>query len=157
MEKDNPGLIMPPPFYPALSWLAALGLQWLHPLHLIPPFGLSSWAFWLGLLLAVAGFAVVNRAIAAFQAAGTNVMPSQPTLVVVSTGPYRFSRNPIYIGCLMLHLGLTLMAGLNWGLPLLPLVLVAFHLLAVLPEERYLQRKFGDSYTRYQAATRRWL
>lgn len=157
MENDNAGLVLPPPLYPAIAWLLALLLQWLLPLQILPPFGLANWNFWVGLVLAGAGAAAVFRSIAAFRSAGTHVEPGRPTLTIVRTGLYRVSRNPIYLGCLAFHAGLALVTGQGWALLFVPVIFAAFHYLAVLPEEAYLARKFGDEYLRYKSGTRRWL
>ena len=156
MQSDNPGLILAPPLYPAMAWIAALALEWLAPLTFLPPFGVTSWSLWLGALLAIIGAIIVFRAIGQFRAAGTAVEPGRPVTDIVTTGLYRFSRNPMYLGCLAFHTGLCLMAGLEWGVLSMPLVFLAFDRLAVLPEEAYLTQKFGGAYTRYRVTTRRW-
>lgn len=157
MDNDTAGLVLPPPVYPALAWMAAIALEFFVPLQLFPPFAPTAWHVWLGLALALVGLVIVIRAIRTFRALGTPVEPGRPTLRVVTEGPYRVSRNPIYVGCLAYHAGAALLIGQAWALILSPLVLAAFHILAVLPEERYLARKFGAAYLDYQARTRRWL
>jgi protein-S-isoprenylcysteine O-methyltransferase Ste14 len=89
--------------------------------------------------------------------AGTNILPTQPTLALATDGPYRFSRNPLYIAAIGVYLGVTLWVN---SLALLLLILPMSWLLhwgIVLREERYLKAKFGDAYRFYQANVRRWL
>ncbi len=88
---------------------------------------------------------------------GTNVNPTLPTTSIVTTGPYRFTRNPLYLGLTMIYLGLTLAINTWWSLLLLVPVLFVMHFDVVLREERYLERKFGDTYRQYRAHVRRYL
>jgi len=80
-----------------------------------------------------------------------------PSTAVVTSGPYRFSRNPLYIGLAIVYLGLTLTFDAWWGIVLLALVLIVMHLGVIQREERYLERKFGDGYRQYRSAVRRYL
>jgi protein-S-isoprenylcysteine O-methyltransferase Ste14 len=90
-------------------------------------------------------------------AGGTNVDPSLPSTVIVTAGPYRFSRNPLYVGLALVYLGLTVALDTWWGIVLLALVLIVMHLGVIQREERYLAQKFGDHYRQYRAAVRRYL
>ncbi|WP_332691832.1 methyltransferase family protein [Devosia sp.] len=156
-QVDNAGLMILPPFYPAMAWILALALDFVLPLPLLPSFGLAAWTFWVGAALAGLGGAVVVGGIRAFRAAGTHVEPNKPTVRIVTDGLYRFSRNPIYLGCLCFHVGLCFIVGLEWGLILLPFIWLAFDRLVVVQEEAYLARKFGADYRAYLGTTRRWL
>lgn len=92
-----------------------------------------------------------------FRAAGTNVEPYKPSTMLVTSGPYRFTRNPIYLGFLTLYTGLCAIFALEWGILLLPFLWLALDRMVVAKEEDYLSRKFGDAYTHYLTHTRRWL
>lgn len=123
------------------------------PIHLAPRlFGLPFGAF-----LVLAAAALFRGAVVTFRAAGTPIPGNQPATTIVRTGPYRFSRNPIYLAFSLLQLGLAfLINSLMLVLTLVP----AFALMAwvVIPrEERYLQGRFPAEYASYKAATRRWL
>jgi protein-S-isoprenylcysteine O-methyltransferase Ste14 len=88
---------------------------------------------------------------------GTHVLPTRPTLALATDGPYRFSRNPLYVAAIGVYLGATL-----WVNGLAPLLLMfpmtwLLHRGIVLREERYLEAKFGNTYQSYQTAVRRWL
>jgi protein-S-isoprenylcysteine O-methyltransferase Ste14 len=89
--------------------------------------------------------------------AGTNVRPDQPTLAVVTDGPFRYSRNPLYLGLTGLYVGVTLLADALWPLVLLGPLLGVVQRGVVRREERYLAAKFGAPYLAYQARVRRWL
>ena len=91
------------------------------------------------------------------RAAGTNVRPSLPATAIVTTGPFRFSRNPLYCSLTLLYLGLTAIFNTWWGLIVLVPLLLVMHFGVVLREERYLERKFGDTYRQYRMSVRRYL
>jgi len=110
----------------------------------------------LGIALAVLGLVGI-AGVAAFQRAGTSPNPWQPTSRLVSSGIYRLSRNPMYIGFTLWYLGSTCWLNSLWPLLLLPVVLLFVHYGVVLREERYLERKFGEEYREYEGRVRRWL
>ena len=112
---------------------------------------------WPGIVLSVlaVGIAIAGRR--TMEAAGTNVNPMLPTTAIVTSGPFRFSRNPLYVALTLLFLGLTLAFDTWWGIVLLPLILVVMHYGVVVREERYLERKFGEPYRQYRSRVRRYL
>jgi len=96
-------------------------------------------------------------AVRTFKAAGTPVPGNQPTTAIVRRGPYRFSRNPIYLAFSLLQLGIALWVNSVW-LVITLLVAVAVMSLVVIPkEERYLEARFPSEYPPYKASVRRWL
>lgn len=103
--------------------------------------------------------ALINDAwcFALFISARTTVMPNRAVTRMVTSGPYRFSRNPIYVSHVVLTGGIALIAQSPFVLLLLPALVLAFARLSILPEERYLERRFGDDFRAYAAHTRRWL
>jgi protein-S-isoprenylcysteine O-methyltransferase Ste14 len=92
-----------------------------------------------------------------FRRLGTNVRPSQPTTLVATTGPYRWTRNPMYLGMALIYAGLAIGFDGPIAFALLPLVLIAIQTQVIAREERYLEAKFGDDYRCYKAEVRRWL
>ena len=90
-------------------------------------------------------------------AAGTNISPLQPTTAVVTTGPFQFSRNPLYLALTILYLGLTLAFNTWWGIVMLVPLLIIMHYGVVLREERYLDQKFGETYRQYRSTVRRYV
>ena len=150
---DNPGVIALPPLLYAAAFGIVLVLRWLWPLPLAP----YPAALWLGIGLVVFGAAIAVWGRRTMEAAGTNVNPSLPTTVIVTTGPFRLSRNPLYVALTLFFFGLSLALNTWWG----PIVLVPLLILmdrgVISREERYLEQKFGESYLRYKSQVRRYL
>lgn len=110
-----------------------------------------------GWALVAMGVAINASAWVAFLRAKTPVIPTSPTTTIVTNGPYRFSRNPLYLSLALIYAGLPLLFGYLWPLAFLPLVLFLIVRLVIEREERYLERKFGADYTLYRDAVRRWI
>ena len=91
------------------------------------------------------------------EAAGTNINPALPATTIVSSGPFRFSRNPLYLCLTLMYLGLTLAVNTWWGIAVLVPLIIVMHFGVVLREERYLEQKFGESYRQYRSSVRRYL
>lgn len=151
-ETDHPGVVVRPPLLYAGVLLLVLFLRWCWPL---PMFSHPA-NLWIGGVLLVLGVAIVATGRRAMQSGGTNIDPYKPCTAIVQSGPFRFTRNPLYLGLTLLYLGLTIMFNTGWGIVLLvPLVLI-MHWGVVLREETYLERKFGDSYRDYRLRVRRY-
>jgi protein-S-isoprenylcysteine O-methyltransferase Ste14 len=110
-----------------------------------------------GLIFVGVGFALALRAVQMFRRAGTHVAPGQPATALVTEGPYRFTRNPIYIGFVLVFFGLSIVLTSVWILLLLVPVLLILQRGVVLREEAYLEEKFGDAYRAYAGRVPRWL
>jgi protein-S-isoprenylcysteine O-methyltransferase Ste14 len=147
----------PVPFPPPLIYLAGLALGVVA--ELIEP--TSQPATWLRILAGVAGLVAVlaldTTAMSRFARARTPVNPMRPVKALVTDGPYRFTRNPMYVGMAILYAGIAVAAGILWALAFLPLVLIAVDRLVIAREERYLTARFGEEYERFRARVRRWL
>jgi protein-S-isoprenylcysteine O-methyltransferase Ste14 len=143
----NPFLI-----YIALG-LCALLLQNFLPL----PFIAQSSARPLGAVLLIVNLLIGLPAVRSMIAARTSPNPNRPTHALVFSGPYRFSRNPMYIGLTLLYAGLAIFFQLPWGLVLLPAVVWLITRGVIVPEEKYLEQKFGVEYLSYKSRVRRWL
>jgi protein-S-isoprenylcysteine O-methyltransferase Ste14 len=150
---DTPGLIGRPPLIYLASILIGLALQWPWPVQVVP----GAWAALLGAPLILAAIPIFASAVAAFRRAGTPIQSVRPTTRLVHTGPYRFSRNPIYLAFTLLHLGISLWVNSVWLLVTLLVTLVVMSYGVIAREERYLERRFGDDYRRYKGTVRRWL
>lgn len=87
----------------------------------------------------------------------TGLLPGQPTSTLLATGPYRWTRNPLYVGMLAGYVALALIVGSWWALLLAPVAWAGLHWGAVLPEERYLETRLGEPYQAYCRRVRRWL
>jgi protein-S-isoprenylcysteine O-methyltransferase Ste14 len=114
-------------------------------------------ALTVGLIFVALGFVLVALAVRRFRLAGTSVVPVEPSTALVVTGPYRFTRNPIYIGFVLAYFGFAIVLTSMWVLLLLIPVLLILQRGVVLAEEAYLERKFGDAYRKYKARVPRWL
>jgi protein-S-isoprenylcysteine O-methyltransferase Ste14 len=151
---DTANVIVRPPIAWALAVLTGLALHWLIPLPLIPA---TAPAASLGATVFALALALVAWAIITMTRAGSNVPTNLPTTTVVDIGPYRFTRNPIYLGMVLGLIGLAIAFNSLWLL----LTLVPFALVirygVVAREEAYLEHKFGEVYRRYRARVRRWL
>jgi len=151
---DTANVKVRPPIVWALAVLAGLVLNWLMPLPFIPA---TVPAAWLGAIVFALALALFAWAIVTMTGAGTNVPSKLPTTTIVDTGPFRFTRNPIYVGMVLGLIGLAIAFNSLWLL----LMLVPFALLiryaVVAREETYLERKFGDVYRGYCSRVRRWL
>jgi protein-S-isoprenylcysteine O-methyltransferase Ste14 len=121
-----------------------------HPLPVVP-------SRRVGVILLVASGLLARLAEAAMKRAGTNIRPDQPALAIVSNGPFRFSRNPLYLALTGLYLGIALLADALWPLLLLVPTLAVLQWGVIAREERYLEAKFGESYRAYKSRVRRWV
>jgi protein-S-isoprenylcysteine O-methyltransferase Ste14 len=145
---------------PPFLFLGALALGCL--LTLLLPFGTrlaspNSLALTVGLVFVGLGFALVLLSVRRFRLAGTPVPPDQPVTALVTEGPYRFTRNPIYIGLILIYFGLSIVLTSIWMLVLLIPVLIILQRGVVEREEVYLERTFGDAYRKYKERVPRWL
>ena len=109
---------------------------------------------WLGI---VSGLAFAAWGITTFRRERTAIVPFKPARAVVASGPYRWSRNPMYVGLTAVYAGVALVRNAAWPLILMPVVLTALWFLVIRREERYLTHAFGETYVRYQQSVRRWL
>jgi len=154
---DSPGVLVFPPALPVGALVLGLLLGILWPWSL---FGASAPAFWIravGRGLAVSGASLLIWGRTTMVRAGTNVPPNKPTVTIVTGGPFRFTRNPLYLGGTLVYLGLAMVLGSVWLLWLfVPMVLV-LRWGIIHREERYLEAKLGEIYIAYKARVRRWL
>ena len=102
-------------------------------------------------------FALGLAALRAMRRARTSVNPNRPTTTLLTRGPFRMSRNPMYLGMVVQYVGLALLFNSLWAIVLLPLALVVVQLTVIKREERYLEQKFGEEYLAYKARVRRWI
>lgn len=152
-QPDKPGVIAPPP----LIYLAALGAGFVLD-ALLPSASLSNTlSVPLGIALIAAGVALQSSFVVAFIRAGTNIDPGKPTKTIVTTGPYRLTRNPGYLGMALIVSGIAVLAEALWIFAALAAAVVVVDRAVIAREESYLERKFGEEYTRYKARVRRWI
>ena len=153
-RADTAQVIVRPPLAWGLAVIAGLALNWLVPL----PFLLADLpAGWLGAMVFVLVLALFAWAIVTFTRAGSNVPTNLPTTTIAETGPYRFTRNPIYLGMFLGLIGLAIAFDTLWLLMMLVPFALVIRYGVVAREEAYLERKFGDVYRGYRSRVRRWL
>ena len=148
----NLGIVRPPFVYAGAIVLGLLvHIVWRR--HILPPFIGAA----VGAPLTLAAAALFIYAVRTFRAAGTPVPGTRPTTTIVRTGPYSFSRNPIYLAFSLFQLGLALWVN-SLGVLLALVPAVALMSFVVIPrEERYLGARFSSEYASYKASVRRWL
>jgi protein-S-isoprenylcysteine O-methyltransferase Ste14 len=152
-KADTPGIHVPPPVYYVAAFLAGVALELIFPTDWPPP----------GVRLAVAALAagawiaLDGAAMAWFRRARTSMVPMNPTTALVTSGPYRVTRNPMYLGMAFLYVAFAFAFGVMWGLAFLPAVIVIVDRFVIAREEPYLERRFGQAYRDYKARVRRWI
>ncbi|MDZ4392805.1 isoprenylcysteine carboxylmethyltransferase family protein [Cypionkella sp.] len=166
-HRDLPGVIAPPP----LIYLGILFIGWCLTRIGGWPEAVDAGFAWLGagfnletgikrgaaLTLIISGLLLDGLAAGLFRLRGTAVEPWKPSTVLINEGPYRFSRNPIYLGFAITYVGLSIAMDSWITLILLLPCLVIVDRYVIQREERYLAAKFGDDYEAYRRKVRRWL
>ena len=153
--QDRPDIIFPPPLIFAILLGTGFFLDYLFPLKLytiswLPRIIGSGIIFLFSGWLALASFRVLQKNKTPFD-------PSKPTVVIIQEGPFRISRNPMYLSLLLLLLGVAVLTASIWMFLAVPLLLYVFVIGVVKPEEEYLKRKFGNDYQGYKTKVRRWI
>ena len=151
--QDNPGVIAPPPLIYAGPLAVGLLLNLKFPLRFMP----RKVAAILGVTLIGASVALVSQAFQRMRRAGTNVNPTEPATVLVTEGPFKFTRNPLYLSLTLFYAGVATLVNALWAMLMLPIVLLVMNRGVIGREERYLERKFGEQYIQYKERVRRWL
>lgn len=154
----GPGVRVPPPVPFIVGFLLAwlLERQLLH-LGIAAPGPTRDAGLAAGGLFIALGLGLALWGLATLLKARTPVLPFRAATQMVVEGPYRMTRNPMYVGFSLVYAGLALVLNWWWPLLLLPLVLIALYRLAVRLEERHLQAAFGEGYAVYRARVRRWM
>jgi protein-S-isoprenylcysteine O-methyltransferase Ste14 len=154
----GPNVRFPPPTLFVAGFL--LGMLLDASLGPISWLGAGVWPLWVqvvGAILAALGFVLSAWGAITFRRADTPVIPKHDATRLVTHGPYRFTRNPMYVGLTLGYIGIALVMGVTWPLILLPMVLWALYDLVIRKEERYLADAFGEDYRTYRARVRRWI
>jgi protein-S-isoprenylcysteine O-methyltransferase Ste14 len=152
LDTANLGVVRPPFVY-LTSILVGVLIQLTKPLPFLP----RSLAMPVGVTIILLALALFFYSVAKFRAAGTPVPARKPTTTIVRTGPYRFTRNPIYLAFSLLQLGIAIWINSLWLLATLVVAMALIHYVVMPKEERYLAQKFGAPYLDYKASVRRWL
>ena len=152
-RSDNPGVWFPPPLLYALAVLIGVLLDRRWPLTIAaaPLTMIAATSFLVGWI------AIGFPSIARFRRSKTSIIPIRPAEALVLTGPYRYSRNPMYVSLAFLTIACGLFLATWWPLILLVPTLAVVQQFVIRPEERYLRRRFGADYEAYARRVRRWL
>src|SRR3954468_18484859 len=150
-RSDVPNVVILPPLLYAVALAIGLLLQWIAPRPITP----SNARYWIGGILLASGVFLAMLGRRVMERAGTNVNPTLPSTALVATGPFLFSRNPLYVALTLIYIGLALLANALWVLVLIIPVAVLMHYGVVRREERYLDAKFGEAYRGYRSRVRR--
>ena len=154
-ELDRPGTnpAVHPPLVALLFIVIAYFLGRFIPLPFLVPPALR----YAGLGLTLIGFLLGVGAFVEFRKSRTTLDPHGSSTQLVTAGVFRFSRNPIYLGFLLMIIGLPLNSGIYWGFVSAPLFMITLTRLVIEREEAYLEKKFKEQYADYKSRVRRWL
>ncbi len=139
-----------------VPFLIGIALQFIVPLSL-PGKAIRPVLIVIGILLILAGLALIVLTRREFATHGEHTDPGHATHHIMITGVFAFSRNPMYIGIVIFLAGIALAMELPWVLVMLVPSLVACHYVLIAPEERYLAAKFREEYTQYMRSVQRWV
>ena len=151
--NDAPNVkIIPPLVYLVGIVIGFLATIWM-PTKVVP----NSVAWTVGGILIFCGAVLAGGAILKFKDVGTTVRPDRAASTLVIAGPYKITRNPMYLGLALVYLGIAIAGQSVWALILLPVVLAIIQRRAIEPEEAFLEKRFGANYISYKEMVRRWL
>ena len=152
----HPLLRIPVPWVFILTYLIGVGLQYLVPLT-VHSTAILLISHIVGIVLMMGGVLLAVLSLRIFSGERTTTVPFEKASKLVTWGPYRFSRNPMYVGLILIYLGEAGLLVQIWPLLLLPLVVLYIHKTVIPIEEARLQEVFGDAYVQYCASVRRWI
>jgi len=152
-HKDHADVKIHPPILTLIFIAIAYIAKWVIPIPLAVPDVLRT----IGFVIVVIGILLGGFAFVEFRKAHTTVLPHGSVSAIVTDGVYRFTRNPIYLGFLLMLVGFPLISGTYWGVLLTPVFVISMNSLVIEKEESYLEKKFGETYTSFKSRVRRWL
>ena len=155
--RDSADVKFFPPGIPLIAIFLGFVLEWFMPLSSYFPID-APLRIVLGITLVVASiFFLGFLSVVLFRKGGQSENPWKPTTHIEQGGPYRFTRNPMYLQMILVCIGVAIASGNIWILVLCPGVVAALHFLVIQHEEAYLESKFADSYLSYKQRVRRWI
>ena len=154
--RDHAGVFVPPPLLFALPLLGAIILHSRRPWVIAEG---GSTTLVIGAFAAIGGaIALVLASIATFRQAETTILPAgRPTTAIVERGPYRLTRNPMYLSMAIAYCGASMALNNFWAIVFLPAIVAVVDVFVIRREERYLAAKFGQTYRDYCSRVRRWI
>ena len=153
LGSDAPDVRVIPPLVYVVGLVVGLFISVWVPTKVVPD--VLAWS--LGGVLFVCGAALAGSAVLRFRSEGTTVRPDRTPKKFVVEGPYRITRNPMYLGLAIAYLGIAIADQSLWALILLAVVLAIINRAVIAPEELFLSRRFGSDYLAYKKSVRRWL
>ena len=153
INKDNPGVKIPPPIIFIGFGLFGVLINYLNPLTIEGP----SWLLYLGLLILIGSFLGFGYMINFYKKNETEIEPTKTTSKIITSGLYRYSRNPVYIILCTGPIGLGFIFMTYWAMFAFIPALIVIYFTAVKKEEQYLEKKFGQGYLDYKKKVRRWI
>lgn len=154
-KNDNAGILIPPPLFFIAVYFAALLIQRFLPVD--NRFFHTTASTIIGLLLIFLGLIFSFPALLRFLRSRNTVITHKPARSLQTSGIYSVSRNPMYVGLMLFYTGIALYAGNWWHLVLLPVLFFIVQEYIIKREEKYLYRRFGQTYLDYKARVRRWI
>jgi len=152
-RQDNPGVIAKPPTIYLVAILTGLSLHYFYPLPIIRSTTIS----WVGLAVIALGLLIMGFSIKEFRKWETPEDTNLSTITIVTSGIYRYSRNPMYLSLTLFLAGIGLFFNSGWLLMLFAPVIAVMSVGVIRREERYLADKFGETYLDYKRSVRRWI
>lgn len=152
-DAEHTGVVMPPPVIYALAFALVLVLDRLWPVAIVD----HAAAWWTGIILLALGVATNGWGVYTLHRGNTTFHPNHPASRLITAGPFRFSRNPLYIGVNLAFIGLVFLVDSLWGLLVLVPVLLVMHYGVIRREEQHLAARFGDEFRQYRSRVRRYL
>lgn len=146
-------MIDSPPVIFVFPFVLGMALQWIIPAFAIPWWAGTS----LGFVCIIPAFIILTAARKAFREHRTTMLPNHRSRKLLVKGPFCYTRNPLYLGIILLYAGIAFGTGSVWSLLFLPLVIIWLYYVAILPEEKKLEQQFGEKYIRYKKSVPRWL
>lgn len=157
-QSDHAKVRVFPPGVPLATVLVGVGLNYFWPIDIGGYWIAAPARYWVGgLIVAGALLGLGLWSVIIFRRSGQSENPWKPSPLLVERGPFRITRNPMYLQMVVACVGFAAMLANLWILLLTPLCALLLHRFAILPEEAYLERTFGDAYRAYKTRVRRWL
>ncbi len=154
-KKDNAGVFIPPPFIYVAVYFVAVFMQQIVPLD--RTFFYSPIAANLAIVFILCSVGFFLPAFIQFVRSKNSLVPIKPTRSLETRGIYSISRNPMYMGLLLLYVGIAIVKGSWWSFILMPLLILIVQAFIIKKEEAYLERAFGEEYNNYRKRVRRWI
>ena len=151
--RDHAGVAFHPPLLLGLALMLGFLLRWIVPLSFLP----NGFPAAIGPVVVAVAFGFFLWAVFTLVSGGASIPPSKPTDAIVVRGPFRFSRNPIYLAMVLLQVGVGIWINSLWFIVLAAVSAWLLWWGVISREERYLERKFGNEYLLYKNKVRRWL